>query len=130
MGLKVLVADDNAVMRKILRANLEKIENIELKLFYAADGKKAIQSLLHEHFDLIFLDLNMPHFSGFDISNYVKSKEYEAKIIVISSELTDENINIFKSLGVKYFLQKPFNIQNFQTVAIPVISDLAKAKNV
>jgi CheY-like chemotaxis protein len=124
MKINILVADDNTIMRKVLRANLEKLD-VEQNVHYAADGKQAIKLLLNTNFDLIFLDLNMPHFSGFDISNYIKSKQFKVEIIVISSELTEQNIEIFKSLGVKHFLQKPFSIKNFEETAVPVIKNLS-----
>jgi CheY-like chemotaxis protein len=125
--IRILIADDNTIMRKVLRANLDKLD-IEKEIFYAADGRQAIQSLLHHKFNIIFLDLNMPHFTGFDISNYINAKHFDVEIIVISSELSSENVEIFKSLGVKYFLEKPFNIKNFNDTAVPIIKKLAESK--
>lgn len=121
--VKVLIADDNNVMRKILRTNVSKISKNFL-VTEAKDGKETIKALLNDEYQLLFLDLNMPFFSGFDISNYIKSKKYDIEIVVISSELNNENKEIFTKLGVTNFVEKPFNIYNFESVVLPITNKL------
>lgn len=61
---KVLVADDRAVSRELVRNVLE---SSGYEVHEAADGREAIDQARALHPDVIILDLEMPHFDGFQV---------------------------------------------------------------
>lgn len=125
--MKILVADDSAIMRKIIGINLLKFDE-DMTLFQSVNGKETLQILLeHDDIDVVLLDLKMPYITGHDVSNYLKQKKMDSiKIIAISSELSEENIQIFKDLGVEDFLAKPFDLGRFNALVIPILEDIKK----
>jgi CheY-like chemotaxis protein len=124
--MKILIADDSKIMRTIIKKNLLNFNNT-LEIFEACNGKDALRMLLQDHdLKLIFLDLKMPDLTGFDVSNYIHSKEgmRDVNIIAMSADLSDENVGTFKRLGVKYFLSKPFDLEKFNTTIAPIFEAL------
>jgi signal transduction histidine kinase/CheY-like chemotaxis protein len=60
---RVLIVDDNEVNRLVLKLELEQF-NLQVDL--AEDGEQAVQALRQKHYDLIFLDFQMPSMDGFE----------------------------------------------------------------
>lgn len=107
MNLTVLIADDNLIMRNLVKYYLSKhsIENV----FEAKDGLEALQIIKSNKIDLLFLDLRMPNLDGFNVANYINNGQDKVTIIAISADMTKENEQILKKLDVKYFLKKPID---------------------
>jgi len=105
LSLKVLIADDNLIMRNLVKYYLSKhaIDNV----LEAKDGVEALQIIKANEIDVLFLDLRMPNLDGFNVANYLNSGDKKVTIIAFSADMTKENEKILKSLDVKYFLKKP-----------------------
>jgi DNA-binding response OmpR family regulator len=66
-----------------------------------------------EYYDFILLDLTMPEFSGWDIFKKLKDKNVlnsKNLIIFTASAKTDKEVNEIMKEGAKYFLRKPFSL--------------------
>lgn len=111
MNVTVLIADDNVVMRNLIKFYLKEY-GVEIN--EAKDGIEALSIIKAKEINILFLDINMPNIDGFNVAKYLKEKENPPHIISISSDLSNTNINIFKELGVKYFLNKPLNPKDFK----------------
>jgi CheY-like chemotaxis protein len=70
--LHVLIAEDNAVNQRLAKLNLEKWGH---RVSVANDGKEAVQAFEQSEFDLILMDLQMPHLSGFEAAAEVRRIE-------------------------------------------------------
>ena len=127
--MKILVADDSAIMRKIIGTNILKFDD-KVELYQSVNGKETLKILIeNSDIDIVFLDLKMPQISGHDVSNYLKQKNMkQVRIIAISSELTAENVEIFKQLGVTDFLSKPFDLAKFNALVVPILELYKKDK--
>jgi hypothetical protein len=68
-GKKILVAEDNEINQKII-SHLLKKENIRVDI--ANDGKEAIELFENKSYDLVLLDLQMPHMDGFQTAKYIR----------------------------------------------------------
>jgi DNA-binding response OmpR family regulator len=78
------------------------------------EGRKALDSIRREKFDLILLDLAMPEFSGIDVIKSLKEEGgIESKNIVIFTASSDRNImDKIKDSGIKEILKKPCSLDD------------------
>jgi CheY-like chemotaxis protein len=103
---KILIAEDNRVEAALIESMLE---DFGCEVFKAR-GLDIVDKL-DMHYDLIFLDINMPGISGFYIANNIKHSEAcpaKAPIILVSSEpYSDEIKNKCIECDVDGYVQKP-----------------------
>lgn len=107
MGKKVLVVDDEEVVRKFLIIHLVKW-GYEVK--EAVDGEEALEQLGNEDFDLLICDILMPNKDGWQVLKEVRSNPKTKDIPVIVLTAKDEDSDMFKGfeLGANYYITKPF----------------------
>jgi DNA-binding NarL/FixJ family response regulator len=89
--IRVLVADDHAVVRTGLERLLETAEGIEL-VGMAADGDQAVARYAELHPDIVLMDLSMPVADGATATRAITSADPDARIIVLTSFADDRRI--------------------------------------
>ena len=82
--MKVLVADDSAVMRRILVGALGKAGITDIG--QVGDGKEAIAAVMADKYDLVLMDWNMPNMLGIDAVKEIRAKGYKVPIIMVTTE--------------------------------------------
>ncbi len=106
--LKVLVVDDFATMRKIIKNILSQLgfKNI----YEADDGTTALELLKKEKIDLIISDWNMPKMSGLELLKAVRSDPNLKDIIFIMVTAEAQKDNVIEAIkhGVNQYIVKPF----------------------
>lgn len=107
MGKKILVVDDEEMIRKFLKINLTKW-GFEVK--EAVDGAQAMKELDNDYFDLLICDIMMPNMDGWQVLEEVKSNPKTKDIFVIFLTAKSEEADIAKAqqLGVDHYITKPF----------------------
>ena len=103
---RVLIVDDSAFMRKILRNILEK-NNCEV-VGEAADGKDALNKINELKPNLVTLDITMPYMGGIECLSKIQELVSAPFVIMISSMGQDANVVESVCLGAKGFIVKPF----------------------
>ncbi|MBT8229308.1 MAG: response regulator transcription factor, partial [Bacteroidia bacterium] len=106
--MRVLLVEDEPSLRKVVKLNLEleKYEVIE-----AEDGLIAKEKLDNEYFDIVILDLMLPHINGLDILEFLRLKKSDTPVIITSAKDTStDRIKGLKS-GADDYLTKPFEIE-------------------
>jgi len=112
MSYNILVVDDSGFVRKILVRSLTELFSSKTPIFTQADnGGTALELIVKNNFDLIFLDLTMPIMDGFTLLSKLKMLEISIPTIVLSGDIQDEAVRIVKELGVLGFLEKPFDLK-------------------
>jgi len=121
--MKVLVVDDFATMRKIIKNVLKQI-SIE-NVLEAENGKHAITILKNEAVDLIISDWIMPEMTGIEFLKACKGDETIKKIpfIMVTAEAQKDNIMEAIKSGVDNYIVKPFTPDKLREAI-----DKAKAK--
>ncbi|OIN93201.1 two-component system response regulator [bacterium CG1_02_42_9] len=105
---KILIADDSAFMRSVLKNILAKEgynDTIE-----AVDGVDALKKIEEEKADLLLLDIIMPNLDGIGVLKKIPAGKIKA--IVISAVGQEKMMNEAKSLGAVDFIIKPFDAEN------------------
>jgi two-component system alkaline phosphatase synthesis response regulator PhoP/two-component system response regulator VicR len=107
MGKKILVADDEGMIRKVLRMNLVKW-GYEVR--EAVDGAQALEELSKNDYDLLICDVMMPNKSGWEVLKEVKSnpKMKDMPVIVLTAKNEDADMFTGYDLGATYYMTKPF----------------------
>ena len=107
MGKKVLIVDDEEIIRKFLRINLLKL-GYEVK--EAMDGVQALEQLGKESYDLLISDVLMPNKNGWELLKAVRSNPKTKDLPVILLTAKNEDADMFQGyeLGANYYMTKPF----------------------
>ena len=107
MKRKVLIVDDEEVIRKFLRIHLDKLG---YEVTEAADGEQAIEELGKDDFDLLICDILMPKKGGWEVIKEVRSNSKTRHLPVIVLKAKNEETDMFKGydLGANYYITKPF----------------------
>ena len=105
----ILVADDSAELRTIITLTLQSLGY--RNLFEAEDGRAALAMLDKREFDLLVLDIDMPHMDGYDVLAALKKDptRHYLPVIVASGRGDLEAVVRCIDLGAEDFLPKPIN---------------------
>jgi len=108
-GEMVLVVDDEAPVRKVLRSVLTRMN---FTVLTAADGADALLQAAEKQADLrlVITDCHMPNMDGLKFVQALKIRLPAAGVVVVSGKIGEAARVEFKKLGVQALLEKPFTI--------------------
>ena len=104
MTYRILVADDEAEIREVLRLYLEK-EGYEVA--EAADGAEAVRQIKSGMIDLAILDIMMPGLNGYRVLQNVR-EENNLPVLMLSAKSSDSDKILGLDLGADDYITKPF----------------------
>ncbi len=111
LGMKILVVDDFATMRRIIKNILRQIgyKNIE----EADDGDVGLRLLKAQPFDFVISDWNMPKMSGLELLKAVRSDDQLADLpfLMVTAEAQKENVIEAVKAKVSNYIIKPFTAE-------------------
>ncbi len=110
--MKVLVADDSGIMRKIIIRSLNAVGVSDI--VEAADGQEAIDAYKAEPVDLILTDWNMPNKSGLDVVTEIRAMGSTVPIIMVTTEAQKSQVIAAIQAGVSDYLTKPFEADDLR----------------
>ena len=109
--LKILITDDSKLLRKKLRAELEKLD---CEVLEAENGKEAIMKDLKEQPDGVILDIVMPEVGGIETLQVIKEINPDLPVIMLSSAGTSQKLKETLELGALDFIQKPYTSEQIK----------------
>lgn len=105
MSYKVLIADDEAEIRNLLRLYLE---NESFTVIETGDGLKTLEAVRTNSPDILLLDIMMPGIDGLHVMQQLR-KETNIPIMIISAKTADAERILGLNLGADDYITKPFN---------------------
>ncbi|EDY84754.1 response regulator receiver domain protein [Verrucomicrobiia bacterium DG1235] len=106
--LKILVADDNEINRKVIRIILQKLG---YSCVEAENGEDALQMYQRGDYDYIFMDLDMPEMDGIETTQAIREAEGDGKrkteIIAVTANVSQETRLKCRRVGMNGYLEKP-----------------------
>jgi two-component system chemotaxis response regulator CheY len=112
---KILIVDDAAFMRMMVKENLKKAGFTEFA--EAGNGEEAIEKYDAELPDLVLLDITMPIKDGLSALQEIKEKDPDARIVMCSAMGQESLVIESIKLGALDFIVKPFKPERLlQTV--------------
>lgn len=103
--IKVLIADDHALVREGITAFLKTCGDIEV-IAEASDGIEAIEKMNKFHPDIVVMDISMPKLGGYEATIEMKKINPDIKILVLTQYEDKEYISRFLKAGVSGYLLK------------------------
>jgi CheY-like chemotaxis protein len=105
-GATILVADDEAEVRDLVRQILEPHA---FRVLDASDGREVMQRVSETKIDLLILDLVMPDVEGIETLRALQAKLPDLRILVMSGAFGGSFLRCARMLGAHAALKKPFS---------------------
>lgn len=108
---KILIVDDEVHIRALMAEALSPLEESDVKILVAKDGKEAYEIAMREIPDLIFLDVMMPEMNGFEVAERLKLNAITSNCYIIFLTSKGEKIDKRKGfeVGCDEYAHKPFD---------------------
>ena len=106
MAKKILLVDDAAFMRKVIRDTLTKAGYSEI--FEAVDGADAVQKYAEIHPDLVLMDITMPNMDGLEALKAIRGSDSSANVVMCTAMGQESMVMEAVRSGAKDFIVKPF----------------------
>lgn len=120
--IKILVVDDFATMRQIVKKSLAALDFTNVT--EAVDGVDALAKLDKEQFNFIISDWNMPNMMGIDFLKAVRANDKLKAIpfLMVTAEAKRENVIEAAKAGVSQYIVKPFTVESLEEKMTAIFS--------
>lgn len=113
MALRVLVVDDEELIRKLLTEALSE----RCEVYTACSGQEAIRLAQATPFDLVLCDINMAGLNGFDVLSAFKGElQSEAEVVMMTGFAGIDSVVRATHGGAVDYLSKPFTLERINTL--------------
>ena len=119
--IKVLIADDQKLIRQSLEIVLNSREGIKV-IDVASDGQQVIRSIRREKPDVILMDIRMPKIDGVSCTKIIKENNPEIKIIILTTFDDDEYVYNALRFGASGYLLKGVSMEELEAAVRTVCS--------
>jgi DNA-binding response OmpR family regulator len=135
MAQTILIVDDEAKLRDLLRLYLERDG---FRVVEAGNGREALYVARYEKPDLIILDLMMPELTGADFMRAYR-REAQTPVIMLTAKVEESDEILGLELGADDYITKPFSVRSVlarvravlrRAMAEPVEADILRAGNI
>jgi DNA-binding NtrC family response regulator len=106
MGVKLLYADDEAVLREMVQNHLS-LEGYDVET--AENGRGAIDLLNKNKYDIVLLDVHMPDVDGLQVVKHMFEKGIRSKLIMLTGDGDPHLASECAKYGASDYLTKPYN---------------------
>ena len=106
MAKKILLVDDAAFMRKMIKDTL--VKNGFTEVFEAVDGADAVEKYSEIGPDLVVMDITMPNMDGLEALKAIRAKDGSANVVMCSAMGQESMVMDAVRSGAKDFIVKPF----------------------
>ncbi len=125
MAKSLMIVDDSATMRKIIMRTV-RMSGLDFeRTEEAGNGAEAIEKLKAAPVDLVLCDINMPEMNGIEMVKRIRTdlKNCDStKIIMVSTESSQELIDGVMADGANGFITKPFTPEKFYEKLSPFMN--------
>ena len=112
--MNILIVDDSAAMRMIVKKNLKALGVDQSDITDAADGAQALEKIKQSTPDLILCDWNMPNMNGIELLQTLNEEEIKVKFGFVTTEASEEMRDKAKEAGARFMITKPFTEETFR----------------
>lgn len=116
--LRILVAEDHPVNQQLMRAVLRKLG---YEATFAEDGQEVIDAFEHAHFNLVFMDVQMPRVDGISATRFLRQKissEQAPVIVAMTANALRGDREKYLLAGMNDYLAKPVQIRQIEEMII------------
>ncbi len=106
--MKALVIEDDIQLNKAIKTFLN-LKNYDVTSSF--DGEKAILTIDANEFDIYIVDINLPNVNGLDIVKYIRQKNKDTPIIMVTASSEVDNFTRAYENGCSEYIKKPFHLK-------------------
>ncbi|GAB3046935.1 response regulator transcription factor [Intrasporangium mesophilum] len=117
--LRLLVADDQRVVREGLALILELLDGVDV-VGAAADGAQAVEQTARLHPDVVLMDLHMPVMDGIQATKRIRTEHPETQVLVLSTYVEDADLLPALRAGATGYLTKDATAEEIQRALVDV----------
>jgi signal transduction histidine kinase/CheY-like chemotaxis protein len=117
-NLRILLVDDDYI-NQMVGSHLLRQWDIATEI--ATDGKDAVEKALSSHFDMIFMDVNLPELSGIEAALLIHQHKPELPIVAVTATVEEADLESCKKAGMFSYLLKPFTAEELYNTIINCI---------
>jgi PAS domain S-box-containing protein len=103
---KVLIADDSVILNNLLR---DVFEHHGFQVYQAFDGPDCMSLFVEVAPDVSFIDIQMPKIDGVEVLRFIKEREPEAIVVMMTGTGTEDTALRSLKMGADDYLRKPFS---------------------
>jgi len=125
MAFNVLIVDDSATMRAMIKRVI-KLSGFEAETIYeAGNGREALKVLDGHWVDLVLTDIHMPEMDGLELLRVLSAHPVlnRLPVIIVTPEGSDEPLQEAMRLGAKACIRKPFSPEKVRQVLMRHIEE-------
>lgn len=105
MAIRILLADDHAILRRGLRALLEREDDMEV-VGEAADGRETLKAVEELTPDVVVLDITMPNLNGIEAARQIQAKAAGTAVLILSMHSDEGYVLRALRAGARGYLLK------------------------
>jgi DNA-binding response OmpR family regulator len=106
--MKILIVEDD---EQLNTAIVEFCDLHALNAMGVKDGFEAIEAIDNHYFDLYVIDINLPNVNGLEIITYIRQKDLQTPIIIITASLEIQSVLTAYDNGCNEYMKKPFHLK-------------------
>jgi len=107
--IRVLLADDHALVRAGIRALLEQLDDIDV-VAEASDGREALELTASHHPDVALLDIAMPEMNGIEVARRIRQKHADVRVLLLSMHSNEEYVSEALASGAAGYVLKDASV--------------------
>ncbi len=116
-SLSILLAEDNAVNQRLAQRMIEKMGH---SVMVVDNGRKAVEAALHQTFDVILMDLQMPEMDGFEATACIREAQtaahrYTPIVAVTAHAMAGDREQCLRA-GMDHYIAKPIDFKALQNL--------------
>jgi signal transduction histidine kinase/ActR/RegA family two-component response regulator len=116
----VLVAEDNETSQALMKLSLARMG---LEVSIAKDGHQALKKASSSSFDLILMDIQMPHMNGYEVTRTLRQQGNDTPIVALTAKAMKNDKQNCLEAGCDDYLAKPINRRELRRVLAKYMSD-------
>ena len=114
--LRILLAEDDENHATLARLTLEDEGH---RITAVSDGKRALEAITHEAYDLVLLDMRLPEIDGREFIGRIRAAGTPLShipIVVVTGYGVRQYIDFFKDFDVRHYLAKPYDCDELASI--------------
>jgi CheY-like chemotaxis protein len=114
-SLNILIVDDAKINRYVLKRYIMRLKR-NISITEAENGLEAIQKVMENNFNIIFMDLKMSVLDGIEASKVILKTHKNIPIIAVTGNIESDTVNTVLRIGMKNCLSKPISLSELNNV--------------
>jgi len=116
--MKIIILDDSQTIRRMIESHLEELEILENEIYSFDNGDDALAFIQVHGVNIVFFDTDMPKIDAlkFTTEFFEIHPDLKKNFFVITTDENPTTLHALKNLGVKRFLNKPIDAEQFNYI--------------